>query len=419
MEFLFLLFIFLSHIYYGYRYAFRYNSDSTSPTYQDTPFIFQMAKYLIALMIVYFSTLLFFVRKKKLFFTETSKIFLKIIIFFVCYVFIITLNLLLNGQYGEDLLIVKMMFFFPILLLIPIFYSYEISLNKFLFVLVSIGLIYHVSYSIIQILSYFIFDRLPALAYANSLVRFGGGWDDPNGFGIFLVIPLILSLSSKLLFKQRIYRLLIFLISFCLLILTYSISAIIGFVVALSLFCLLKRKIIKFLVFLVLIFVPVLSSASLQDKIILLYELKAGSIQQHISTLSIERFINESNLLNLLFGLHNSAIFNENFYIYFGEVYGVIGLFIFVTIIFLTVILGIKRSIIALNHDPFRQDLHCFMTSFIVAMSIASMGIPYFIVFPVNFYFWIFVLLIWLTPGCRREKCSTSMMPLMISKQTA
>ena len=36
-------------------------------------------------------------------------------------------------------------------------------------------------------INYILFDRLPAHAYVGTLVRFGGLWDDPNGFSFFCV----------------------------------------------------------------------------------------------------------------------------------------------------------------------------------------------------------------------------------------
>lgn len=38
--------------YYIYRYVLQYNDDETSPTYSDTPFLFQAAKYLLLLLLL-------------------------------------------------------------------------------------------------------------------------------------------------------------------------------------------------------------------------------------------------------------------------------------------------------------------------------------------------------------------------------
>lgn len=44
---LFLIEYFFLNIYLWYRYAFRYNSTLTSPTYYDTPTIWKIGKYII------------------------------------------------------------------------------------------------------------------------------------------------------------------------------------------------------------------------------------------------------------------------------------------------------------------------------------------------------------------------------------
>lgn len=38
--------------YYIYRYVLQYNSDDTSPTYSNTPVLFQLAKYLILVLLM-------------------------------------------------------------------------------------------------------------------------------------------------------------------------------------------------------------------------------------------------------------------------------------------------------------------------------------------------------------------------------
>lgn len=38
--------------YYIYRYVLQYNSDDTSPTYSNTPVLFQLAKYLILILLL-------------------------------------------------------------------------------------------------------------------------------------------------------------------------------------------------------------------------------------------------------------------------------------------------------------------------------------------------------------------------------
>lgn len=38
--------------YYSYRYIFKYNAETTSPTYSDTPLAFQLGKYILLAIIL-------------------------------------------------------------------------------------------------------------------------------------------------------------------------------------------------------------------------------------------------------------------------------------------------------------------------------------------------------------------------------
>lgn len=400
-ELLFVVFLSASQFYYGYRYALQYSSESTSPTYQDTPLLFQAGKYLLAAAI--FAVSLAFLalhRRAQAHATHSANLFLVLLFGFFGYATVIDL-VMIGSDAAElpDAMFVRAFFFLPLLALLPFHYRGWESLKAYTRIVVVFGMAYHIVYSAIQIASYLAVGRLPALGHAGSLVRFGGGWDDPNGFGIFLVLPVLMLSSSS--FAKPFTRWWGMLVLSALLLLTSSFTAIVGFAGAFVFFCAAMGRWRLVLALVVPVVIALAASEDLRSLIEFVWSAKSGSIESHLEQLSLDQFIASSNLLELLFGRRSTAdLRNESFYVALLQNYGIVGLSWLGLLIVATLTNALAKAAVARRAGNERgYASFTVLASFLVGFCIASAGIPEFYVFPVNLYFWLSVLVVWLTPA--------------------
>lgn len=169
--------------YYSYRYIFQYNSENTSPTYSDTPLTFQLLKFIILAALVFAMAVLTACNKIRF----AHKVILVWLVYFCLqnsYAFLVTHSISLVTT-----IICSLVAFFIIL------HGEYISLKR-TDMIIKVFVYFTIIYEIIQLLLYFGTGRLPALAYDTGVftdVRFGGAWDDPNGFAVLLslLIPFV------------------------------------------------------------------------------------------------------------------------------------------------------------------------------------------------------------------------------------
>ena len=167
--------------YYIYRYVLQYNSDDTSPTYSNTPVPFQLAKYLILILLLaaFFVFVLLHFRKDArscaLFMAAGLLIIQNVYIFFV------------SGD--SDAVTMCCCLFLALLIGLS---SEETELGA-IDRIFSFFLHFSILYECVQIALYFLVGRLPALGYDTGNltdVRFGGPWDAPNEFALLLAFLL-------------------------------------------------------------------------------------------------------------------------------------------------------------------------------------------------------------------------------------
>lgn len=204
----------LSFYYLSYRYPLQYNSADTSYAYSDTPMLFQLGKYAIFAGILFlFIMLLIPLKDSAPFFQKT--IWTDVASVIVLFGLSVSNFILLKNDYT-----LQTGLFFAVLLLYYSFPFREINwkiINRCIEIFIYLAIIVEVY----QLINYFLFGRLPALGYPNSIsVRFGSIWDDPNGFALIIpfLIPfvikskfgfvkkslLVLSLLATLVFAQSI-----------------------------------------------------------------------------------------------------------------------------------------------------------------------------------------------------------------------
>lgn len=217
--------------FYSYRYVLQYNSESTSPTYSNTPQSIQISKYIIMLVVI----LVFGLQFKRF---GTLKVQYRNRIIMASIIIILAQGcILLYISFNAEYLKMLMMFG-VILLAIGSGHSLDVTNISKIF---EIFLKYCILYEIVQIVLYFINGRLPALGYSTGKitdVRFGGPWDDPNGFAILLAFyfPYIIINFEKM--KKVVY----ILILLTMLILTWSLTGIACFFVANFIFIMTQIK---------------------------------------------------------------------------------------------------------------------------------------------------------------------------------
>jgi hypothetical protein len=401
MEKIFLVFLVISQVYYGYRYIMQYSSEGTSQTYSNTPFAYQAAKYVItaALFIASFAMLAARYRAR-VSISNSAYLFLIALAGFFTYSMVVDLTTIGNETtaFGNTAFL-KGFFFFPLLALLPYHYRGRESLMAYFSIVVVYGLVYHVVYSLFQFFCYFAFGRVPALGYMGGLVRFGGGWDDPNGFGTYLTLPLLVLISGK--FVKGLARYTGMFVLLVLMALTSSVTGVFGLLCAVVFYAALRRRFL--IVFLVA--APVITalsvSSELQDLIAFVYESKSRSIEEHVSQLSLTDFIGTSGLSEWLVGQHIAGgAMNESFYLNLLQNYGLVGVLWAGALLFATMIVVVRKAEAAKRQgDLYGAEIFMILASFVVGFCASSVVTPAFYDFPINLYFWLSVFIIWLTPG--------------------
>lgn len=186
----FVIINFILLVYNFHRYIFKYNDENTSPTYTNTPLTWKVLKYVILGFLI---SVLHFSFKWKRNFNRTA---LTVILSFCFWIIMVNLLNYMKFDFKIDELeaIIWAIILFPLIFLSV---DEKIEISKFYdnyFLPVSYAVIVT---NAIVIFNFYIFGRLPALGYEGSLVRFGGLWDDPNGFGFFSNFLCFISLNKR------------------------------------------------------------------------------------------------------------------------------------------------------------------------------------------------------------------------------
>lgn len=364
--------------YLSYRYFLQINSSTTSPTYTDTPPVFQYGKYVLIAAVIYLFVMGIMMLKNSVSLYKKNIMDLSMSIFlFAMPVFSF---FLMNDPY-----LVQVGLFFGILILYYVAPFENINLAKF-----DKYVMWFIYLAIIieayQLYNFFVNDRLPAMGYYNSIsVRFGSLWDDPNGFALF--IPFLFCFVY---FRQmsRFKKFLLLTTLLGMLVLTQSLTGIAAFALAIPiglLFLALVSKLKRFWKLFGLVFVLYGIAASLFFELVYpsaffqhFLHLKQGSIDDHAEGLDVFGNIGLTDLL----GLNPKGWIAEtgyiNLFLNFGIVYGL--LFI---IIGFSAIIRLSK-IIKDNRNKKGVELYIGFYFFIVSFYIAMANLPLETVFPLS-----------------------------------
>jgi hypothetical protein len=367
----------ISTAYLSYRYPLQINSSTTSQVYSDTPLSLQVGKFALIFLTCCVSVPFLF--RKRFNRLQVGIVLLTVI------VFSFPLLKLLAGFESRYL----ELSFWPLaalVLVIPLKSIDLQSVDKYLKVVFFFAIISDV----IEVTLFLLFGRLPALGWSRSLaVRFGGFLDDPNGFAAILFLLMGWGFYR---FKGK-TRLFVQIALIICLLLTQSLTAI-GFLGGLIVVAMCWRLIKKPL-FILWIFsgcavlVGLLAVTHALETIILIIALKSGSAADHLS-IPWSSLIERWNEWFFVGGL--SYEFYESWWVSSLVSFGIvwyIGNLLLTSVLVYTVWRSF-RFFPSGKEKAVLAGIFLFCIYFVVG----SANLPFFIIFPINFLFYIFCFLI-------------------------
>ena len=345
-------------LYNCHRYLLKYNSESTSPTYSNTPFLWKISKYIlitVGLIGVYaFSR--YRVKGSKVAYVSLCIIALLLVVNVVSFVIY------------DKLIFDEFEYLFFFIVLYPFFFINEetlIYVKSNMDKALLLATYFCVMTNIYVILNFYLTGRLPALAWEGILVRFGGLWDDPNAFGFICVFLFFVNFLKKR-----------YVLSFALLgsiFFSFSLSAFALFLAAIIYWSGLSglrinRRLLYF--FVPVLFVIGYVALSHADQIVRFVQIKSGSIRDH----------SKFEILLSPVPLMQPMQFHETWLLSFLVNYFPLSL---VVLIYFGVLL--YNSFIRTKKSPI--DFYIFL--FICG----NLFLPFFYMFPLNFVFILFLII--------------------------
>jgi len=168
----------LCTIYQSYRYPLQMGDTGTSPTYSDTPLIWQAGKFILALPLVAITAFRWF--------NSSARLPHRHWLIAMATVFLSSFSLLkMLGGYDSHYVAISFWMLFSLVLVLDVDFVSVSAIDKYLYILLA----YAFGSTLVEVFLFLAFGRLPALAFAGSyLVRFGGFLDDPNAFAAILFL---------------------------------------------------------------------------------------------------------------------------------------------------------------------------------------------------------------------------------------
>ena len=239
-----------------------------------------------------------------------------------------------------------------------------IDFNKY----ICFYIFFTIIYEFIQIFLYIYQGRLPALGYATgnlSDVRFGGPWDDPNGFSILL--SFLIPFSCCYFKKLKKYVIVSILILF--LVLTWSLTGIFTFIMVLLFYGYgefkkkgrkTKKKILNIFILSCIVIGIITFFLIDTDRLVLFITKKLESINIHLQAFKFQ----DLTILNFL-GIKPNYVGVESGYIELVYTFGIVGCLSFIYISIYS-IRNIKKKI-KYNSNAIYIAMYCYMIAFLIA----------------------------------------------------
>jgi hypothetical protein len=393
-----------AHVYYFHRYAFKYSDTGTSPTYANTPRSWQMGKYVAlgGLTLVCYGSL--WARRLTAPSGPQIRAFSAALRVFFVGCLLATLAELVVGSQAAAEQMPKAWFFLPLVLAIPRFFRPGATIERAARIGVCL-VVYHVLFSAYQLYA-FRHGRLPGLAYPNGgLVRFGGGLDDPNGFGIFLVLPLVLVVASWAPRRLNLGRISVLAVLGYLLLRTLSYSSFLALIVALAAYCAISRKVGPALVGILSLLGGLYYAVLHVGAITRVVNFKAASVASRFhlggSTAAGDKsfwdYLQLGGVRGFFLGNAGQAPHSENSYVSAAFQFGVPVTLLLIALLLAVIRQGLRqhRSLRWAGQDQ-RARVVAALTAYEIAFVVGAAGVPFLQVFPVNFTFWAIAVALWL-----------------------
>ncbi len=367
---IFFLILLFAIFYSSYRYPLQISSSGTSPTYGDTPFVLQFLKYPLLILFAFINILL----NKSIYdiHNKDIKLMLVILVGYPLYKFIKSTDF--NHLNFSATFIIAY-------LCICSFKVVEArSIDKCINFIFLVGSVVN----IVQIILFLSINRLPALAYYGSFsVRFGSFLDDPNGFAAicFLFIGYYFKRNK---FKASSFQL--YLSIFWLLITQSFTAYIFGVLLFVSLHY--KNKLIWSCLIACLTFLVVYFDPSNLPALIDIYQSKKSSMTDHIMIFNtFEDFTYQDYLIGSA-----GYVFSEQWWMQALLSYGIFWMLLcfFFNAYAILKSLSKYKQVIKNCDSPILFGFTIFFTYILFG----SFNLPFLTIFPVNFIYFIFFLLI-------------------------
>lgn len=368
----------LCTIYQSYRYPLQVNTEGFSPTYSDTPLIWQAGKFILAFPLIAAAAVRWL--------SNSARMARSPIIIGTLFLAAYSLIKMIESHDSQYLDICFWMLFALVLALAVDTISIKAIDNYF-----CILLAYAYGSTLVEVFLYAAFGRLPAMAYPGTyLVRFGGFLDDPNGFAALVFLLMGWGFHR---FKGRTRSLILAGLVVCLL-LTQSWTAFIFFLATLFLLALIwsfKRPLTAIFatcVFPLLVISLVQWVSNLQRGLLWeLLEVKQGSIEGHTFPWSfwISKWTDWAVLGEWQYNPYESwwaaAMIN----------FGIFWLAAYVALI-AALLIYLQRSASKAKREsrPVYAGLRFFCNFF----AFGSLGLPFALKFPINALFFLFAFLV-------------------------
>jgi hypothetical protein len=377
------LMIFL--FYTWYRYPFEISDSGTSAGYQDTPLPLKVGKYLLIFALA--PCFLFAAKRKSTVEIDRIKGPWPWMFAAVGMLYLMLVPLVMGITSGEGRYF-DSAFSWAFGLLILIFGP---SLNwglKTLYGLLRLFGIVCVLFFYLELTLYLTIGKIPALSYSNSLIiRYGGIWDDPNGFAFIwaLLFPVFLS------YRWRWFLLPTGIAAFLgTQAVTGVASVIIMLGVAFALVALARQSVsrsairhvsqVSFCIFAVLFVIALqVDWDQVISLLIVFLSLKSASVDAHLSSLDVLKSID----LYAALGVRPRNAFGESGYINWGANFGVA----YFVVAVLVVGASVLRMANAVARNAVTGSGHIAFASlwFLCAATLGMTNLSLDRIFPLNF----------------------------------
>jgi hypothetical protein len=255
--------------------------------------------------------------------------------------------------------------------------------------------------------------RRTGFGFGGIYSRYGSIFGSPNDYGMFLMLVLtaMLALLAEKAIRWSAKVIILMLLCLGALAATISLSAIFAMVFATTALMLFAGNKVKSVLTVIVIalfaaglyfaFPRAGVSQYLTERIGNLGSLREGSAYQHYrSVVDTEAAIEHFEPAEVLVGTFQSrdkVLLPETYYLRTLYLRGTFSLVTLLSIIALSVLEGYRRYRTA-SGNPQRRGLFLAALIGVAAFAFGSLFIPYFDMFPSNFYFWFLVAIIWCEP---------------------